>query len=894
MAIKPSESAGRPAKRKQLVQLPNNQLIDEYQHSDSDDSDYLNDNVDDIDSDEVESSELDDSDAELQWGDQLHLDSEQDEQQDDVAEHSDDSDINNFVTESDQPSSTANPHDSTSSDSDIDDTIDDLTQYNVNIPTPYSTDKPRKLFYSDNNEYGNDVIYDARVADREHNLANLSDSDTEGNIDGTELQYTNRIGNIPIEWYDTMRHIGYNITGKPIQRKHGGDSIDQWLNGVGGDNPNYSRTVYDAVNDQHIVLNDHELSIIQQLRKHRFPDKNYNEHEDMVEFYTSKIRHEQIGDGMEPKRRFIPSKHEARTVRRLVHALRNGWIKTAEQRESDRQAKLSKLNDVYPIWNNNDTVIDPTNKLHRQPTHIIAPKPTLPTHAESYNPPAEYIPTPTELQQWSLLSDRDKPYNFIPQNYSTMRHIPVYSNIINERFERCLDLYLAPRVRRKKLHINPNQLIPRLPKPNELRPFPTDLSITYTHSSKHMKIRCITVSADGQWMCSGCDDGTVKLWELSTGRVFKQWSFINRYEPNECVIESIQFNPVSTMPLISVCVSHYIFILCTHTSSDTNNLKAQQLLFQPQQQFNIISDTAVELSRKQQNVLKHVSWRVTRETPNQSHIYIESPPTKKSYHNAGEGEGEGEPVDVNKVLENDAGEDEITNLTGVERTVLLRITIGKRVKQCVWHYKGDYFASIHNIDSSTSNILIHKLSKHTTQIPFKKSFGSLLSCILFHSSKPIFYICSKTQVKVYNLQTQSLIKTYTTQSKYISSISLHPAGDNFICGTYDKRVMWYDMDSSATPYKTLKYHKKAVRSVAYHTIYPLFATSSDDGTIHIFHNTVYDDLITNPLIVPLKIIHAHMPSQQTNELGVLQIQWHTTQPWLLSAGADGLIKLWTC
>jgi ribosome biogenesis protein ERB1 len=44
-----------------------------------------------------------------------------------------------------------------------------------------------------------------------------------------------------------------------------------------------------------------------------------------------------------------------------------------------------------------------------------------------------------------------------------------------------------------------------------------------------------------------------------------------------------------------------------------------------------------------------------------------------------------------------------------------------------------------------------------------------------------------------------------------------------------------------------------VRGTAYHRTYPLFASSSDDGTAHVFHGMVYNDLMTNPLLVPLKV-----------------------------------------
>lgn len=61
---------------------------------------------------------------------------------------------------------------------------------------------------------------------------------------------------------------------------------------------------------------------------------------------------------------------------------------------------------------------------------------------------------------------------------------------------------------------------------------------------------------------------------------------------------------------------------------------------------------------------------------------------------------------------------------------------------------------------------------------------------------------------------------------------------------------WFDLDLSSKPYRALRYHSYAVRGAAFHRSYPLFASSSDDGTVHVFHGRVYADLMTNPLIVP--------------------------------------------
>jgi ribosome biogenesis protein ERB1 len=70
--------------------------------------------------------------------------------------------------------------------------------------------------------------------------------------------------------------------------------------------------------------------------------------------------------------------------------------------------------------------------------------------------------------------------------------------------------------------------------------------------------------------------------------------------------------------------------------------------------------------------------------------------------------------------------------------------------------------------------------------------------------------------------------------------------------------------------------------------YPLFASSSDDATVHVFHGMVYSDLMTNPLIVPVKILRGH---RTVKHQGVLDVVFHPTQPWIFTAGGDGEVCL---
>lgn len=108
------------------------------------------------------------------------------------------------------------------------------------------------------------------------------------------------------------------------------------------------------------------------------------------------------------------------------------------------------------------------------PKQITAPKRDLPSHAESFNPPEEYLFDENEKKEWKTKDEDDRQLNYIPSKFDALRKVPLYDNLIKEHFERCLDLYMCPRLFRKKVNISdPSKLIPELPSPNDLKPFPT-------------------------------------------------------------------------------------------------------------------------------------------------------------------------------------------------------------------------------------------------------------------------------------------------------------------------------------------------------------------------------------------------------------------------------------
>jgi ribosome biogenesis protein ERB1 len=169
-----------------------------------------------------------------------------------------------------------------------------------------------------------------------------------------------------------------------------------------------------------------------------------------------------------------------------VRAIRRGWIKPREEREKEQKAPS-----VYMLWDD-DSALD-SARTGAGLVYIAAPKPELPGHEESYNPPAEFLPSESDRKAHAEAVAQGEEPQWLAQKFSALRKVPQYAHIVHERFERCLDLYLCPRVRSKKIHYKPEDLVPKaLPQPGDLRPYPNTLSVTYCG---HRNKVCGTIGA---------------------------------------------------------------------------------------------------------------------------------------------------------------------------------------------------------------------------------------------------------------------------------------------------------------------------------------------------------------------------------------------------------------
>ncbi|KAL8865894.1 MAG: hypothetical protein Q9174_006630, partial [Haloplaca sp. 1 TL-2023] len=323
--------------------------------------------------------------------------------------------------------------------------------------------------------------------------------------DSEAPQTTNTIGNIPLSFYDSYPHIGYDVNGKKIARPAKGEALDALLDSI--DIPKGWTGLTDPNTGKPLELNSQELDVLRRIQTNEIGEDGYDPYPDMVEYFTSKTETMPLSAAPEPKRRFIPSKHEAKRVMKLVKAIREGRIlpykPPVEEDEEDLGIKK------YDIWANEAPRLD-------HPMNVPAPKLPPPGYDESYHPPPEYLPDKAEKEAWEEADEEDRSKDYLPADHGSLRKVPGYDSFIKEKFERCLDLYLAPRIRRSKLNIDPESLLPKLPSPDELRPFPTACATIFRgHDGR---VRSLAIDPSGIWLASGGDDGTIRIWELLTGR----------------------------------------------------------------------------------------------------------------------------------------------------------------------------------------------------------------------------------------------------------------------------------------------------------------------------------------------------------------------------------------
>lgn len=92
------------------------------------------------------------------------------------------------------------------------------------------------------------------------------DSDAQGPV--------NTIGNIPLSFYDSYPHIGYDINGKKIMRPATGDALDALLDSI--EIPKGWTGLTDPETGKPLALSQQELELLRRLQMNEVPEEGYD------------------------------------------------------------------------------------------------------------------------------------------------------------------------------------------------------------------------------------------------------------------------------------------------------------------------------------------------------------------------------------------------------------------------------------------------------------------------------------------------------------------------------------------------------------------------------------------------------------------------------------------
>ena len=622
--------------------------------------------------------------------------------------------------------------------------------------------------------------------------------------DSSDEEVLVRTGDVPENWYDGMEHVGYDINSNKVLKNPEEDEVEKFIKKA--NDKNWWREIYDSKNNSSVYLSDKDLEIINRIRQGKFANKKVGEDDYFEDDLPYQIH--PMSNQIPSKKKFGFSRNEQKTINRLVYLYKNGLMPMEKPKKVEQK--------IYDIWEFED---EQDLSQYRPGFGYQIPRRDLPDNEESYN-------------------TKDN------KDGGILRRIPRYDNLIEEELERCCDLFLSARTIRKKLDLKENDVLPDLPKPEELRPFPTKECMVYKgHESS---IRDICCDPNGNVLISADNGNLVFFWDILTGKI------ITKFDLKEKV-RKININKF--LKLIVICTeTHIFFILPKYLEK-----------------------------KYKEEILTLVKEKIYPKI-------IENKVAK-------EDNKEGEKENNNNITINDSfvwhipKSDSKKEKQGI--LFYMKWTQGV-IKNLVWHNKGDYFGTLSKNSQGKTQVYIHSLTKMTHQLPISHIKGNA-NCISFHPNKPYFIVATNSNIFVYNLQKQELSRKFISNLNTINRISIHKNGNDLIAGDKSGKVAWFQLELSSKPFKLMDYHQDKIKSVEFNNSFPLFLSCSRNGKLVVYYGKVNEEELVDPLIVPLKVLKINTNDTESNNKGNKLFTcacFHPNQIWIFSGGEDGKIRMW--
>lgn len=612
-------------------------------------------------------------------------------------------------------------------------------------------------------------------------------------------------------------------------------AIDGFLEQV--NNPEYWSTFTDPKTGQKIALTREEISVIQKLMQKKFAADAYDPYAPSVDFFTHKVHPEPIVS----RKRSIKSRlhngmsaWEARAVAKFVRAIRRGVLNAedilSKGRRRTHHPKSSSsarkaMPPVFDLWGEEAAEWLGEADRHAPLPPIHAPRMPLPGHALSYT---------SNAGEGSV-----KALRLLQGNSEQM---------LQERFSRCLDLYMCPRgIRHKMVVEDATELLPTLPDPSALKPFPSTMSMDFAREDAiGTPVTSLSVDASsGQWLASA-QGSRVFLWEIASGQCLHQWTF--QEEDRQGALH-VAFNPI--LPMLAVSQGR---------------------------QVHLIVPAGLPKADLAESVLRKSSASLSKSVCSWS----------KASVNAGH---------LTRTIQGHSGD--ITTLAWHHRGDYLAVGCASQ----------QHAVMIHQVSQAASQALSRKsrvkdghpsivsLAFHPTQPQLSVATRSGVRQYALKAPKI-------TLLRRLRLRTPKPSICCVAQHPHGDWMVVGEAGGAMHCFDMTASV---SEGNKIDPWRTMQLSSTfGINSTVFHPNFPLLAVAfrstinnkltvnaGDALVLHASHDD--DRLDGEALIVPLKMLHSDdstdpspPPSFPVNSV----CTWHPTQPWLFVGRADGRVALY--
>jgi ribosome biogenesis protein ERB1 len=431
--------------------------------------------------------------------------------------------------------------------------------------------------------------------------------------------------------------------------------------------------------------------------------------------------------------------------------------------------------------------------------------------------------------------------------------------IIRDQFDRLLHLYLAPRAQRRKVDMDAEALLNRVLNIDDMRPFPSKVAMQVRTIGP---INGIDISSDDGTIAVASNDDRVGLIDPKTGRVFSEVRIKMDQKSDEFIL-SVEY--VRKSLLIVATNRRLVFLMYRQ---DANSFKEAL-------------DLVDFIRTNSENFKEEEQMLVADEDED-----IEYQSTLKK-----------NPKDAEKKEKFEKSYDKADFIfktfsrkrKGVQ--VVLEIQFREFIRHCFIH-KTRLFVSVvlQNKDGNRRLSILNL--KQSTQTSLRVRTRNKIERSLFHPTKPLLFLITRTHIFLFDLKAQAVKKKLLSGCKVMTSAALHPNGDHLIVGSADRKLVWFDLDGGDKPFKKMRVHDQTMSAVAFHPNYkhfPLMVSTGHDCKAVLQFAKVDPQNLDDPMIAPLKNLRSH---QRTDALGITAAAFFGLKHWLVTGGQDRFLKIW--